>query len=368
MLQLKLQYFGHLTHGKRLWCWERLKAGGEGDDRGGDGWMALLTKWTWVWASSGGWWWIGKPGALQSKGSQRVRHDWVTELNWIFHWGFPGGSDGKDSAMWETRVQSLGWEDHLEKGMATHSSILAWRIPWTEESGELLSMGLQRAGHDWANSFTTFQYSIAYIYHIFFICLSVDEHLGCLHVLAIVNSAAMNIGWKIPRTEEPGGVAKSRTWLSWLHFHFSLSSIEEGNGNPLQCSCLENPRDGGVWWAAIYGVAQSRTWLKRLSSSSMNTGVYVSFWIKVLSFPGIGPGLGLLDHTGTLFLVFKEIVTVFSLVAAPSYIPTSTVGGFPFLHTLSSIYYLQTFWWWPFWLVWRGTYSSLQNFFPFYSK
>ena len=53
-----------------------------------------------------------------------------------------------------------------------------------------------------------------------------------------------------------------------LHFHFSLSCIGEGNGNPLQCSCLENPRDGGAWWAAIYGVAQSRTQLKRLSSSS----------------------------------------------------------------------------------------------------
>ena len=53
-----------------------------------------------------------------------------------------------------------------------------------------------------------------------------------------------------------------------LHFHFSLSRIGEGNGNPLQCSCLENPRDGGAWWAAIYGVAQSRTRLKQLSSSS----------------------------------------------------------------------------------------------------
>ena len=53
-----------------------------------------------------------------------------------------------------------------------------------------------------------------------------------------------------------------------LHFHFSLSCTGEGNGNPLQCSCLENPRDGGAWWAAVYGVAQSRTWLTRLSSSS----------------------------------------------------------------------------------------------------
>ena len=70
------------THLKRPWCWERLKAGGEGDDRGWDGWMASLTWCTWVWASSRSWWWIGKPGVLQSMGSQRVRHDWATELNW----------------------------------------------------------------------------------------------------------------------------------------------------------------------------------------------------------------------------------------------------------------------------------------------
>ena len=56
-----------------------------------------------------------------------------------------------------------------------------------------------------------------------------------------------------------------------LHFHFSLSFIGEGNGSPLQCSCLENPRDGGAWWAAVYGVAQSRTRLKQLSSSSSMT-------------------------------------------------------------------------------------------------
>ena len=69
------------TPWKRPWCWERLKAG-EGDDRGWDGWMASPTQWTWVWASSGSWWWTGKPGVLQSMGSQRVGHHWVTELNW----------------------------------------------------------------------------------------------------------------------------------------------------------------------------------------------------------------------------------------------------------------------------------------------
>ena len=86
--------------------------------------------------------------------------------------------------------------------MAPHSSTLAWKVPWTEEPGELQSMESLRVGYDWT------------------------------------------------------------TWLS---------CIGGGNGNPLQCSCLENPRDGGAWWAAVFGVAQSRTWLKRLSSSILET-------------------------------------------------------------------------------------------------
>ena len=71
-----------LTHLKRPWCWERLKAGGKGDDRGWAVWMASLTQWTWIWVNSRSWWWTGKPGMLQSMGLQRVGHDWVTELNW----------------------------------------------------------------------------------------------------------------------------------------------------------------------------------------------------------------------------------------------------------------------------------------------
>ena len=71
-----------LTHWKKPWCWERLKAGGKGDDRGWDGWMASLTQWTWVWAGSRVWWLTRKPGVLQSMGSQRIGHNWVTELNW----------------------------------------------------------------------------------------------------------------------------------------------------------------------------------------------------------------------------------------------------------------------------------------------
>ena len=72
-----------LTPLKRPWCWERLRAGGEGDDRGRDGWMASSTGWTWVWMDSRSWWWTGRPGMLQFMGSQRVGHDWVTELSLI---------------------------------------------------------------------------------------------------------------------------------------------------------------------------------------------------------------------------------------------------------------------------------------------
>ena len=74
------------THWKRSWCRERLKAGGEGDNRGLDGWMASPTQRVWVWVKSGSWWWTGRPGVLQSMGSQRVRHNWVTwtEMkNWV---------------------------------------------------------------------------------------------------------------------------------------------------------------------------------------------------------------------------------------------------------------------------------------------
>ena len=88
MLKLKLQYSGHL-----MWRVDSLEktlmlggigAGGEGDDRGWDGWMASLTQWTWVWVNSGSWWWTGRHGVLRFMGSQRVGHDWVTDLIWSY--------------------------------------------------------------------------------------------------------------------------------------------------------------------------------------------------------------------------------------------------------------------------------------------
>ena len=115
-------WYKELTYLKRPSCWERLKVGGEGNNRGWDGWMASPTQWTWAWVNSRSWWWTGRPGMLQSMGSQRVGHDWVTELNWT---ELPAV---KESLGW-----SLGQEHPLEREMAAHSSILACKIPWTEE-------------------------------------------------------------------------------------------------------------------------------------------------------------------------------------------------------------------------------------------
>ena len=93
---------------KRPWCWERLKAGGEGDNRGWDGWMASPTWWTWVWVSSRSWWWTGRPGMLQSMGSQRVRHDWANELNWteghLGNWIMSTDPSLGGTQMWKSRI------------------------------------------------------------------------------------------------------------------------------------------------------------------------------------------------------------------------------------------------------------------------
>ena len=98
-----------LSHWKRLWCWERLRAGGKGDDRGWDDWMASPTQRTWVWVTSGSWWWTGKPRVLQSMGFQKVGHDWATELNCPFiSWNkpFDSGESEKKIIIWRRQIQS----------------------------------------------------------------------------------------------------------------------------------------------------------------------------------------------------------------------------------------------------------------------
>ena len=124
---------------------------------------------------------------------------------------------------------------------------------------------VSRSGHHWTTGSTLD-------------CLSrtrLSDFTFTFHFHALEKAMAPHsstLAWKIPRTEEPGklqSMGSLRVRHDWVtSFHFSLSCIGEGNGNPLQCSCLESPRNRGAWWAAVYGVAQSRTQLKRLSSSS----------------------------------------------------------------------------------------------------
>ena len=108
MLKLKLQYFGHLMQrtdsleNDLTWCWERLKAGGERDNRGWVGWMASPTQWTWLWVSSGNCWWTEEPGMLQSMGWQRVGHNWAIELNWN-EWNRRDGGRTQHVKEWYSR-------------------------------------------------------------------------------------------------------------------------------------------------------------------------------------------------------------------------------------------------------------------------
>ena len=117
-LKLKLQYFGHLM--RRVDSLEKtlmlggMGAGREGDDRGWDGWMASPTRWIWVWVNSGSWWWTGRPGALQFMGSQRVGHDWVTELNWT-----------EDSIVYKVKVTLCVWL----YGLQPASLLCPWNSP-----------------------------------------------------------------------------------------------------------------------------------------------------------------------------------------------------------------------------------------------
>ena len=122
MLKLKLQSFGHLMRRadslERPWCWERLKAGGEGDDRGWDGWMAPLTQWTWIWVDSGSWWWTGRPGVLQFMRSQsRTRlSDWTELKSSMFFSGEMWASDLKGSLEFPSSWMVTGSVSGVGKG------------------------------------------------------------------------------------------------------------------------------------------------------------------------------------------------------------------------------------------------------------
>ena len=153
---------------------------------------------------------------------------------------------------------------------------------------------------------------------------------------------------KIPWMEEPGrlpSMGSLRVGHDWAtSLSLFLSCIGKGNGNPLQCCRPENPRDGGVWWAAVYGVAQSRTWLKRLSSSSSKHLYEWTFWLT---------GVQVLDHLLRVYVVLLGTATLPSKVAAPFCTPLSHECEFLSLHIFSKIWCCQHSRFWPF-LFWKG--------------
>ena len=174
--------------------------------------------------------------------------------------------------------------------MATHSRIFAWKIPWTENSGRLQSTGSQRVGHDWATSVhfkrTFMIYSLwphggaatvqvpEGCWGIFFKRSTLRNFLDIQHRIINHNHRSkfeilLRMSWFFTFKNVQDNE------FSWIKGYSSFKNdpdtCGEGNGNPLQCSCLENPRGGGAWWAAVSGVAQSRTRLKRLSSSSSSS-------------------------------------------------------------------------------------------------
>ena len=131
--------------------------------------------------------------------------------------------------------------------MAAHSSVLAWRIPGMVEPGGLPSLGSHRVGHDRSDLAAV---AAAFI-----------QPWRRAYQPTPVLLPGKSHGWRSLVGCSPWGREES-DMTEQLHFHFPLSCTGEGNGNPLQCSCLENLRDGGAWWAAVYGVAQSQTRLK----------------------------------------------------------------------------------------------------------
>ena len=136
--------------------------------------------------------------------------------------------------------------------MAAHSSTVAWKILWVEEPGGLQPMGSLRVGHDGASSHSLFT----------FIHWRRQWHPTPVLLPGKSHGRRSLVG-SSPLGHEESDMTER------LHFHFLLLCIGEGNGTPLLCSCLENSRDGGAWWAAVYGVTQSRTRLKRLSSRTV---------------------------------------------------------------------------------------------------
>ena len=173
------------------WCWEKLRAWGKGDDRGRDGWMVLLTWWTWIWASSGRWWRTGKPGMLQPMGLQRVRHDWVTE---------------QQGPRYCSSIPQTWYRTLLILSIICIScfTVLVIIIRPISIGTSIQTIGLQRVGHDWGDLAGPSVQNRRRQWHPTPVLLPGKSHgerslVGC----------------------SPWGREESDT-TEWLHFHFSL--------------------------------------------------------------------------------------------------------------------------------------------------
>ena len=221
-----------------------------------------------------------------------------------------------------------------EKAMATHSSTLAWKVPWTEEPGGLQSMGSRRVGHDWATSFSLFTFmhwrrkwqpTPVFLPGEF---QGQGSLVGCrlwgrtesdateatyqqqqqyMKVEKAMAPHSSTLAWKIPWTEEPGRLQSMGSLRVGHDWATSLSLFTfmhwRRKWQPTQSSCLENPRDGVAWWAAVYGVAQSRTRVKWLSSSSSS-----SIWkTSSLFFNGWILFYCLFDNSNTALMIILNI-------------------------------------------------------------
>ena len=230
MLKLKLQYFGHLMQRadslEKILIWEGLGAGGEGDNRRWDGWMASPTRWTWVWVDSGSWWWTGRPGMLRFLGSQRVRHDWVTELNWTVFLGGAspfalglGVSPHSLSSVYHLTGVFLTLDlEYLYMAIPAKCNHHSWPWQWGISSWPLAAPAL--CSRHYAHTLIGLPR-----------CLSGKE--------------------SVCQTGDMGSIPKSGR------------SPGEGNGNPLQYFWLGNPTDRRAWRATVHVVANS---LKQLSN------------------------------------------------------------------------------------------------------
>ena len=174
--------------------------------------------------------------------------------------------------MRDTRVQSLGWEDLLEKEMATHSNILAWRIPWTVQPGRLQSMGLQRVGHNWVTSLSLWASRVAQrLKRLPPMRETWARSLGWEDLLEkeMVTHSSI-LAWRVPWTEEPGrlqSTGSQKVGHNWATSLQSLWRCLRSSGLHIMLrgliECQVTIRQGReAWCAAVHGVTKSRTWLR----------------------------------------------------------------------------------------------------------